>query len=150
MFILAMLFMGVVSNAVIYKFAITSQFNQLEDKLKIIARTASLTIDTDTLLQIPLNKEGANTPQYKIIIEKLRKIKEQNQPIRFIYIMTKTDKEGIWQFIADPDPVQSKKNGVTAYNSPQHHFNFHITARSIPPIQGVQFPQCRLFVVPEE
>ena len=115
--ILSMLFSGAMSNFLIYKFALNSQFNQLRDKLMIIAQTAALVVDVDTLQQIPLNHEGINTPQYKIIAEKLRKIKKVNPPIRYIYTMTKTNQEGIWEFIVDPDaPTEAEeKKGLTSY-----------------------------------
>ena len=80
-----MLFSGAMSNLLIYKFAIDSQFNQLRDKLKVIAQTAALMVDADLLLQVPLNPEGINTPQYKIITQKLSKIREVNPPIKYIY-----------------------------------------------------------------
>jgi HD-GYP domain-containing protein (c-di-GMP phosphodiesterase class II) len=115
--ILSMLLVGAMSDFLIYKFALNSQFNQLRDTLMIIAQTAALAVDIDTLQQVPLNHEGINTPQYKIIAEKLRKIKEVNSPIRYIYTMAKTNQEGIWQFIVDPDaPTEAeKKKGLTSY-----------------------------------
>jgi putative nucleotidyltransferase with HDIG domain len=110
LFILAMLFAGLVSNLLIYKFALYSQFNQLRDQLMTIAKTATLMVDADTLMQIPLKPEGINFPQYKIIAEKLREIKKINPQVRYIYTMTRTDRSGIWQFIVDPElPSKEEK-----------------------------------------
>lgn len=53
--ILSMFFVGALSNLLIYKFALNSQFEQLRDKLKVIAQTAALAVDADTLMQVPLN-----------------------------------------------------------------------------------------------
>ncbi|MDD5155548.1 MAG: HD domain-containing protein [Candidatus Omnitrophica bacterium] len=115
--IFSMLLVGAMSNFLIYKFTLDSQFNELRDKLKVIVQSAALLIDADTLAGIPLNRQGVNSPQYKTIVEQLRKIKAANPPIKYIYIMSKTDKEGIWQFVVDPDPivVNKKKQRLTAY-----------------------------------
>jgi HD-GYP domain-containing protein (c-di-GMP phosphodiesterase class II) len=116
-FIVSMLFISVLSNFLIYKFALDSQLNDFKDKLKIIAQTAALTIDADTLMEVPLNRSGIDTPAYKTIVEKLAKIKKVNPPIRFIYTMTKTQRDGIWQFIVDPEPdlAGQRKKTVSAY-----------------------------------
>jgi len=115
--ILSMAFIGAMSSLLVYKFALNSQFNQLRDKLKMVAQTASLMIDADSFLEVPMNKEGINSAQYKTIAEKLRKIKEANPPIRFIYTMAKTGDDGILQFIVDPDPLveSGKKKHLTSY-----------------------------------
>jgi HD-GYP domain-containing protein (c-di-GMP phosphodiesterase class II) len=48
--------------------------------------------------------------------DKLRKIKEINPPIKYIYTMVKTEQEGIWQFVVDPNPInKGKRIGPTAY-----------------------------------
>jgi len=101
----SMLFIGGMSNFLIYKFSLDSQFNQLRDKIKMVARTAALMVDADLLARVPLSHEGANTEQYKVILEKLKKIKKANRPIRFIYTLAKTDQEGILQFVVDADPL---------------------------------------------
>ncbi|MDD5594948.1 MAG: HD domain-containing protein [Candidatus Omnitrophica bacterium] len=101
----SMLFIGGMSNFLIYKFSLDSQFNQLRDKIKMVARTAALMVDVDLLEKIPLSHEGANTEQYKLILEKLRRIKKANRPIRFIYTLAKTDQESVLQFVVDADPL---------------------------------------------
>ncbi len=121
--VLAMLFSGAMSNFLIYRFALNSQFHQLREKLMIIAQTAALNIDADMLMQVPLSKEGIYTPQYKIIAEKLKKIKKANPLLRYIYTMTKTEKEGIWQFIVDPvEPTQQeRRKGLTSYPGDEYN-----------------------------
>ncbi|MFH1782543.1 MAG: HD domain-containing phosphohydrolase [Candidatus Omnitrophota bacterium] len=113
--IIAMLSIGIMGNVLVHKFALDSHFNQLRDKLKIIASTTALSIDVDMLLEVPLNKEGVNTEPFKKIVKKLQKIKQQNSLIRYIYIMTKTDQEGVWQFMVDPEPVEEGNEDATAY-----------------------------------
>lgn len=116
--ILSMLLVAALSNFFIYKFALDSQFQELRDKLMVIAQTAAFAIDVDALMQVPLNRrDGTASAPYKIIIEQLNKIKNANAPIKYIYTMAKTDREGIWQFIVDPDPVNEENAaaGNTAF-----------------------------------
>ena len=56
--ILAMVLSAGLCNLLLYKYALDSQFNQLREKLMIIAQTAALAIDGDLLVQVPLNKQG--------------------------------------------------------------------------------------------
>ncbi|MDP2923716.1 MAG: HD domain-containing protein [Candidatus Omnitrophota bacterium] len=115
--ILAMLFAGALSNFLIYRFALDAQFKELRNKLIIIAQTAVLTLDADMLMQVPLNRSGIHAPQYKIIAEKLKKIQRINQPIKYIYTMTKTKQPGAWQFIVDPNLItkKGKKKFLSSY-----------------------------------
>ena len=115
--VLSMLFVMSLGNFLIYKFSLNAQFNQLRERLMVIASTASLIIDADSLLRIPLNRDGINSPQYKVIADKLNKIKQVNPSLKYIYTMTKTDKEGIWRFIVDPSPVSEEdiRRGATSY-----------------------------------
>ena len=111
------------SNFFIYKFSLDSQFEQVRDKLRVIAQTATFAIDVDVLMKVPLNKQdGMASPSYKIIVAQLNKIKNVNSPIKYIYIMTKTAHKGIWQFIVDPNPASEKKVavGTTAFPGDQY------------------------------
>ncbi len=112
--ILSMLLIGAVNVLLICEFARKSQFKQLQDKLMMIARIATLMMDSELLLQVPLNEEGLNTPQYKMIAERLRKIRETNPSLKYIYTMAKTDKEGVLQFIVDPDAGEEEEE-FTSY-----------------------------------
>src|SRR3989338_8321334 len=114
--VFAMLFSASLSNLLVSKFALDAQFSQLRDKLMIIAQTATVAVDPEILRSIPLTRDGINSAQYKIISDKLMQVKLVNPAIRYIYTMAKTDKEGVWQFIVDPDlflEVKTKK--VTSY-----------------------------------
>ncbi|MEW6101221.1 MAG: HD domain-containing phosphohydrolase [Candidatus Omnitrophota bacterium] len=117
--IFSMLFAGALSNLLIYKFSLESQFNELRSKLMIIAQTAGLLIDADTLLGVPLSHQGTNSEAYKVIAQKLKKIREVNPQIKYIYTMARTQEEGIWQFIVDPEPEpqagRGNKDNPTSY-----------------------------------
>ncbi|MBF0569572.1 MAG: HD domain-containing protein [Candidatus Omnitrophica bacterium] len=103
------------SNIVICQFTLNAQFQQLREKLMVIARTSALTVDVDKLMAVPLNRKGMETPEYKAIEDTLVKIKRVNDPLAFIYIMMPTGHQGIWQFVVDADPVANTCKGVTAY-----------------------------------
>jgi putative nucleotidyltransferase with HDIG domain len=114
--VLSFIFVCGLSSLLIHEFAIKSEFNQLREKLMVIAQTAALMVEADLLLEVPLNREGANAAQYKVIAAKLSKIKEVNPPIKSIYTMAKTGQEGIWQFIVDPEPIiKAKRPSPTSY-----------------------------------
>ena len=101
--IFCMLFAGTASNLLLARYAMKTQFNQIRYQLMMLASTASLLLDADMIMQIPLNKEGMQTPQYKSIVEKLAGIRDSVSSITYIYIMRNTFKKGVLQFIVDPD-----------------------------------------------
>lgn len=121
--ILAMLFIGALNNLLIYRFALNSQFNDLRNSLMILAKTSVLMVDPEELKQIPLNPQGADTQQAKVISQKLKAVIEANPVVRSIYILTKTEKEGTWQFIVDVmlPGVKGKKGAWLA--SPGDNYN---------------------------
>lgn len=121
--IASMLFVGVMSNFLIYNFNLNSSFNELRDKLKVIAQTAALMVDADMLKEIPLTREGIETPQYKIIAEKLESIKRVNQPIKYIYTLGRTQEERLWHFIVDPDFDNKGEKGQQSTSYPGDKYN---------------------------
>ncbi len=116
-FILSLLFVALLGSFLLFKYSLKSQFNQLRDRLKVITQTAALSVDAAELNNIPLNHEGINNPFFKGIAIQLLKIKQINPDIRYIYIMKKTDEQGIWQFVVDPDALTEKTTGtrLTSY-----------------------------------
>ena len=115
--ILAMILSAGLCNLLLYKYALDSQFNQLREKLMIIAQTAALAIDGDLLVQVPLNKQGIESEPFKRTLEKLQEIKKVDSTLKYIYTMAKTDKPGTWQFIVDADFEAANTEGeiVTSY-----------------------------------
>jgi len=113
--IVSMILAGGLFNFFIYKYALDSQFKQLREKLMIIAQTAALSIDGDMLMKIPLDKEGMNTRPYRIVLEQLHSIKRIDPILKYVYTMAKTDQEGIWQFIVDPDAAEMEEEGITSF-----------------------------------
>lgn len=74
----------------------------------IITRTGALALDADMLTRVPLNREGMNTDEFRVISRKLKEIKKANPQIKYIYTMARTEQEGIWQFIVDPNPTMQR------------------------------------------
>ena len=116
-FILSLLFVALLGNYILLEFSLRSQFNQLREKLKIVAQTAVLSVDADELSNIPLNPEGVNTPAFEKVAGQLLKIEQTNSLIRNIYIMSRTNQPGIYQFVVDPDAIKAKPiaSRVTSY-----------------------------------
>ena len=106
------------STLIVYQFSLEAQLNQIRERLKVIAQTATLMIDTEQLLKVPLSRSGIYTAPYKAVAEKLNKIKNITPSIKYIYTLTRTNRPGIYQFIVDPNPIlilRGKKRSPTAY-----------------------------------
>jgi len=114
-FILAMVFIGTTSIFLINKYALDAQFEQLRAQLMAVASASSVCVDTDALRTIPLSKGGEQTPQYQDIYAKLQRIKKSIPTIKYIYILTKTEKPGILRFMADAQDQFDLDDGPTTY-----------------------------------
>jgi len=111
----AMLFSAGVCNLWIYQYALQEQFQQLRERLMIIAQVAALSVDSKALMKVPLTREGAQSPSYKTVAEKLLAIKGVDPAIKYVYTMAKTDQDGTWQFIVDPDAAELEYSGITSF-----------------------------------
>ena len=105
------------NNFIIYKLSVDAQISQLRENLMVVAQTAALMVDGDMISQIPLDRSGVDTAQYKTISRSLSKVKAANPSIKYIYTMKKSDEKWIWKFIVDPDPSASGSSSgrATAY-----------------------------------
>ncbi|MFC1703545.1 HD domain-containing phosphohydrolase [Candidatus Omnitrophota bacterium] len=115
--ILSMLFVGALSNYLVYTFALKSQFSEIRKELMLMAQTAALFVDAETIQQVPLNQGGRNTVPFITIEEQLKRIRVIDPMITFIYTMKKTDTPGTWQFIVDPDLPNEEEleEDITSY-----------------------------------
>jgi serine phosphatase RsbU (regulator of sigma subunit) len=114
-FVLTMVAAGTATNILVTNYALRSQFEQLRSKLESIAQTAAVSIDGSSLQSIPLNKEGAQTPVYKDVVGKLLEIKHKVPGIRYIYILAKTAKPGILQFVVNDSTEEKQSETAIAY-----------------------------------
>ena len=101
LFILMMFLSGVVSNFLVYDYTLRSQMKQLRGKLMVIARMITLDIDAKALIEIPLNEKGVEAAQFKKIESELIRASDAAPSIAYIYILTKTGKEGVLKFMID-------------------------------------------------
>lgn len=106
--IFLMIFSGALSNFGVYEYSLRSQLEQLRDKLMTIAQAVTLTIDADSVLQIPLNPEGDKSGAYKNVEEKLLRVKKLAPSIAYIYVFEKSGKKGIFRFAIDIHPGNYK------------------------------------------
>lgn len=111
----AMLFACLASDLVIYKYALDKQFDQLRNRLMIIAQIAAMMVSGDELVKIPPVKDAVNEPRYKEIAAQLLKIKKASPTITYIYTLTKTSKPDIFRFIIDPEPKGENSKDPGAY-----------------------------------
>ncbi len=111
----AMIFSAGACNLLIYQYALQEQFQQLREKLMIIAQVAALSVDGKVLMKIPLKREGVETQDYKAIAEELLAIKQVDPALKYVYTMAQTDKAGEWQFIVDPDAAELESRGITSF-----------------------------------
>ncbi|MDD5067365.1 MAG: HD domain-containing protein [bacterium] len=115
-FILVMLLTSFLSNLLIGVLSYNRRFDELRHKLMIIAQTASLMIDGETIKKVPLNKNGVRTEEFRAISEKLNRIKNANPDIRYIYTMARTADRDTLQFVVDPEYIyQEKEKTLTSY-----------------------------------
>ncbi|OGX07039.1 MAG: hypothetical protein A2Z88_03020 [Omnitrophica WOR_2 bacterium GWA2_47_8] len=121
--IMAAVFALVLSNAVVYQFNLHERLESLRRELKVTAQTAALAVSAGDLAQIPLNESGLNSPQFQAIQTKLIQVKLSNPLIKYIYTMSTTATEGVWQFVVDADPFPESKRGETVRSFPGDKYN---------------------------
>lgn len=71
-------------------------------RLMAIAATAASQFDPNDLDKIRFAKD-MKTSEYQRVFKKLNEIREANPEILYIYIMRKTEDNGIWEFVVDAD-----------------------------------------------
>lgn len=135
--IIAMFFVAGLCNLMIYKFALDSQFNMLRNRLMIIAQSAALFIDAESITEIPLVPEGKDTPQYKKSAGVLRRFRDVSRTIKYVYILKKTGEKGIWQFVVDLESPRDMASGGETAAEPGRKYN---AARFPEMVKGFEAP----------
>jgi serine phosphatase RsbU (regulator of sigma subunit) len=103
--VLSMFFIIVTSNFLIYEYSFRAQFQGLRSKLMVIAKAATLQMDSNAIRGVPLVGDGVNSPAYKALSRSLSKFMSVSPSITYTYVLAKTDKDGVFKFIVD---VRSK------------------------------------------
>ena len=136
--ILAMVFVTGLNNFFVLRFDLASHFEQLRNSLKTIAQTAALTVNVETLQKIPLTREGERSPAYREVNRKLWKVRDMNKPVRYIYILAKTETPGKLRFWIDVDPVGREDVGTRL--STAHPGDFYDASRFPEMLEGFTAP----------
>ena len=102
--ILSMVSVVGLNNFLVLHYNLNAHFEGLRDSLKMIARTAALAVDAEILTKIPLTRDGVYSSAYREVSERLRKARDVNVPVQYIYILAKTKTPGKLQFIVDTVP----------------------------------------------
>lgn len=113
-FILLMFLSGVVSNLLVYEYALKSQMKQLRERMMIIAQMIALNVDAKSLAEIPLSDKGVDTAQYNKIESELIEVRDVMPSIAYIYILTRTGKECVFKFMIDMHPGEYKSENPPA------------------------------------
>ena len=112
--ILAMVFVTGLINFFVYRFDLAANFQQLRESLTVIAQTATLAVDAETLQKIPQIREGVQSPAYREVAAKLGRVLGMNAPLRYVYILTKTETPGMLRFLIDLEspsrPIRREKS----------------------------------------
>ena len=99
--ILFMCLSAAITNVIVYQYSLGAQLDQLREKLMLIAKATAMNIDPETLLQIPLTKDGVNSPAYKNIENKLLSVKEIVPNLAYAYILKRGKSMSMLKFIMD-------------------------------------------------
>ena len=75
---------------------------QVGERLLSIVATAAPELSENDIQKIHFARD-MGTAEYSRIFEKLNQIRDQNENIRYVYVLRPTDQETLWQFVADAD-----------------------------------------------
>jgi len=115
------LFLGMSSVLILVSFLTINLFytrahyvqrDNLRSRLVGIASTAALMIDAESLTRI-VTSGDERSPEYQKVRVTLRRIKQSNPDIRYIYTMRKTSTPGEYAFIVDEaEDIDENGNGI--------------------------------------
>lgn len=103
--VFAILFFAALGNYFFYTNHSSNTLSQTRQELIAIASDAALSIDSQALQNVPLERGGEATAEYQVIYQKLLSIKRKDPFIKYIYILTTTDQEGLLKYMVDADPL---------------------------------------------
>jgi DNA-binding HxlR family transcriptional regulator len=71
-------------------------------RLMAVAATAASQFDPNDLENLRFSSD-MTSPEYQRVFELLNEIRDANPDIKWIYILRSTDKDNVWEFVADAD-----------------------------------------------
>lgn len=90
----------VATIGVMYYFFNAQLIGQFRDRLMDVAKAAAITIDVNKHEHLK-TRQDENTLEYKQIKALLKKFKDVNKDVAYVYTMRKSDKPDEWQFVVD-------------------------------------------------
>lgn len=116
----------IISSAVmllIYSKALQAHKKQLRQGLIAIASTGAALIDAEKHAKISPQKSSEDLDSYKELKLALKKIRDANPGVRYVYTMTKTDDSNYFQFIIDAEEeARFKSSPGERYNVINHPY----------------------------
>ncbi len=100
--ILFLLIFAITSIALyfVYQNTVDSKVKEVRSSLLMITRLTAVLIDGDHHKIIPLDQSGSRTPEYEELREKLRRVRQANPLIRYIYTLARNE-AGELVFVVD-------------------------------------------------
>ncbi len=77
---------------------------RIRERAISIAATGAMQFDTKDLDKLR-SVEDVQSIEYARVLAKLNEIRAENEGVRYTWIMRPTDKEGVWEFVADADSL---------------------------------------------
>lgn len=99
---------SIITSILFYFYLTGFHAQNLKQNLVAIAKTASLQINGDILQEIQ-SPEDMEKPEFKKIVAYLDAVRNNNQNIRYIYLMRKTSNPDTLSFIVDADSLKTEE-----------------------------------------
>ena len=128
------------NNLFIFRYHLNDHFEQLRNSLKVVAATAAVAVDAETLQKIPLAWEGVTSPAYCQEAHKLLRILELNEPLQYIYILAKTKTDGRLRFLIDIESAGARERRAFRKRTPARPGDFYDASRFPEMMQGFNGP----------
>ena len=77
---------------------------RVRDQVRAIAATAAQEFDVDDIHAIQTEAD-IRKPEWEILVEQLRSVRERNADIRYVYLLRPTDDPDIFEFVSDADSI---------------------------------------------
>lgn len=95
---------SIVLTYFIHQYNFSTQLKALHKEAESIVSNAALQFDYSDFIELKA-PEDANRLEYSKVVYLLNEVRRKNAKIKFAYILRPTNKEGIWEFIANADSV---------------------------------------------
>lgn len=108
--VVSMIALSIINHFLGYQYTYKTHFDSERILLENLANTAALTVNVQELKDVPLNKQGVDSPAFQSISKQLKKIRQVNPEIEDMHILSPTGIKNIWKFMVDLEGI--KPNGT--------------------------------------